>query len=126
MLNFGGLTMKPITKNMIRGAFIALGLTVAGVGAANAGEWRINASRCPDLREDRYDRNHDHGRADRREDRRDERVVNCPARAWYYVPDRAERRGFRAGPPPRQVYIHSDGRHYYRGDRGAMITLRID
>ena len=117
--------MKPITKNMIRGAFVALGLTVAGVGAANAGEWRVNANKCPDLREDRYDRAHNNGWRDRREDRRDERVVNCPSRAWYYVPSRGERRGYYATPRPREVIVDRDGRHFYRGERGAMITLRI-
>lgn len=117
--------MKFLPKNLIRGAFIAVGLTLAGVGAASAGEWRVNAAQCPDLREDRRDRMHDRGRADRREDRRDERVVNCPSRAWYYVPSRGERRGYYSAPRPREVIVYRDGRHFYRGPRGAMITLRI-
>jgi len=46
-------------------------LTLAAAGTASAGEWRLDPSRCPDLREDRIDQRVDYGRADRREDIRD-------------------------------------------------------
>lgn len=117
--------MHATKKKLIRGALVALGLGLLGAGAASAGEWRVNPAKCPDLREDYWDRQYDHGRADRREDRRDERVVNCPARAWYYVRDRGERRGYYSHPRPREVIVYRDGRHYYRGGGGALLTLRI-
>ncbi len=66
-------------------------LTLAAAGTASAGEWRLDPARCPDLREDRIDQRVDYGRADRREDIRDMREVNCPASAWTYVPSRGER-----------------------------------
>lgn len=117
--------MHAISKNLIRGAIVAAGLAIAGTGAASAGEWRLNPNKCPDLREDRWDRREDHGRYDRREDRRDERVINCPARAWYYVPSRGERHGYYSHPRPREVIVYRDGRHFYRGDRGVLLSLRI-
>lgn len=117
--------MHATKKKLIRGALVALGFGLLGAGAASAGEWRVNPAKCPDLREDYWDRQYDHGRADRREDRRDERVVNCPARAWYYVRDRGERRGYYSHPRPREVIVYCDGRHYYRGGGGALLTLRI-
>ena len=117
--------MHAIRNNILRSAVVAMGFGLLGAGAASAGEWRVDANKCPDLREDYRDRQHDHGRADRREDRRDERVVNCPARAWYYVRDRGERRGYHSHPRPTEVIIYRDGRHFYRGDRGALLTLRI-
>ena len=127
--------MKTMTKRMIRGGLVAAGLmTLVPVGAAVAGEWRINARQCPDLREDRRDARHNDGYRDRREDRRDERVVNCPARAWYYVRDRGERRGYEP-PRPRSVVVYDgylDGRsyadreYYYRNDRGSLIRLGVD
>lgn len=46
------LIMHAIRKNFIRSAVIALGLGLLGTGAASAGEWRLNANKCPDLRED--------------------------------------------------------------------------
>lgn len=127
--------MKTMTKKMIRGGLIAAGLmTLVPAGAAVAGEWRINARECPDLREDRRDARRDNGWRDRREDRRDERVVQCPARAWYYVRDRGERRNW-TPPRPRDVVVYDnyrDGRdyasrdYYYRNDRGSLIRLGVD
>lgn len=116
--------MHATTKSFLRGALVAAGLAIAGTGVASAGEWRINANKCPDLREDRWDRRDDHGRADRREDRRDERVINCPARAWYYVRDRGERRGYHSYRRPDEIIVYRGG-HYYRDDRGSLLTLHI-
>lgn len=118
--------MKSMTKRMIRSGLIAAGLmTLVPAGAAFAGEWRVNPRACPDIREDWRDARHDNGWRDRREDRRDHRVVRCPARAWYYVPDRYERRSARPGRPT-EVIILRDGNPYYRNSRGGLVRLGID
>jgi hypothetical protein len=117
--------MHALSKNFIRTAAVAIGLSLAGVGAAHAGEWRVNPAKCPDLREDRQDRRHNDGWRDRREDRRDERVINCPARAWYYVPSRGERRGYYSSPRPRDIFVDRRGERYYRDNRGVRLTLRL-
>lgn len=124
--------MKSMTKRMIRGGMVAAGLmTLVPAGAAFAGEWRIEARECPDLREDRRDDRRGNGWGDRREDRRDERVVNCPAHAWHYVPDRGERRNW-TPPHPREVVVYGnrdyrDRRdYYYRNGRGSLIRLNLD
>jgi hypothetical protein len=117
--------MHVLTKKLVRGVAVAAGLSLAGIGAASAGERRINANKCPDLREDRRDDHHNFGRHDRRESRRDERVVNCPASAWYYVPGPYERRGFYSTPRPAEVIIHADGGRFYRDRNGVLLALRI-
>jgi hypothetical protein len=116
--------MHALSKKLIRTAILAVGLSVIGVGAASAGEWRVSANKCPDLREDRRDDHHYFGRHDRRESRRDERVVNCPASAWYYVPGPRERQGFYSTPRPAEVIVHADGRHFYRNG-SVLLALRI-
>jgi hypothetical protein len=119
--------MKSMTKRIIRSGLVAAGLTMlVPVGAAVAGEWRLDARACPDLREDRRDMRRDRGRYDRREDRRDARVINCPARAWYYVPDRYERRSDWRPARPREVVIFRDGRPYYRDTRGGLVSLNLN
>jgi hypothetical protein len=119
--------MKSMTKRIIRSGLVAAGLmTLVPVGAAVAGEWRLDARACPDLREDRRDLRRDRGRYDRREDRRDARVVHCPARAWYYVPDRYERRSDWRPARPREVIIYRDGRPYYRDPRGGLVSLNLN
>jgi Ni/Co efflux regulator RcnB len=110
-------------KRFARTLALAVGLSIAAPMAAHAGEWRIDARKCPDLREDRRDARHNDGWRDRREDRRDQRVINCPSRAWYYVKYRGERGA--APPRPRDVYIERDGRHYYRDYRGNLVNLSI-
>jgi hypothetical protein len=117
--------MHALTKKLIRSGAVAVGLSLAGIGAASAGEWRIKANKCPDLREDRWDKHHYHGRSDRREDWRDEHVVKCPASAWYYVPGPHERRGFYSTPRPVEVIVHADGGHFYRDRHGVLLALRI-
>src|SRR5690349_22667911 len=105
-------------KTLARTLAVAVGVTTLAPLAmtASAGEWRINARACPDLREDARDARRDNGWRDRAEDRRDHRVINCPARAWYYVRYRGERG---ATPPrPREIVTYRDGRHYYRNYRG--------
>lgn len=96
--------MRMLTKHAV--AAIAGAGLMLGAAPAFAGEWRIDAKRCYDLREDRRDaresrrdERYDHGRRDVREDRydrrdqrRDRAVTVCPRAAFYYVPDRHERR----------------------------------
>lgn len=68
-------------------AMIGAGI-VLGASPAFAGEWRLDARHCGDLREDRRDARVDYGRPDRREDRRDRAVTVCPRSAFVYVSDR--------------------------------------
>ncbi len=120
-------------KKVIAG-LVGAGL-VLGVAPAFAGEWKLNPRACPDLVEDRYDRiedrrdaRRDYGRRDRREDRADRRenrrdraVTVCPLRAFYYAPDRYDRRA-RQGRSDRygRAYGHSNSR------RHARLPLRYD
>jgi len=117
--------MKNLTKRIIRGGLVAAGLMTLAPMAAYAGEWRLNARECPDLREDRQDYRRDRGWADRREDRRDARVIRCPARAWHYVRYRGDNRYY-VPPRPREVIVYRDGRGYYRDQRGALVQLDPD
>lgn len=119
--------MKNLTKKLIRTGALALGvMTLAPM--ANAGEWRLNAERCPDIREDWRDMRRDNGWRDRQEDRRDYRVINCPARAWTYHPSRGERwkESRYRNDYPRQVYLYSNGRVYERNRRGDLVNLGIN
>jgi len=113
-------------KTLARTAAVAIGLSTLAPLAmtASAGEWRINARECPDLREDARDYRRDNGWRDRAEDRRDARVIKCPARAWTYI----RYRGERGAPPPRprQIMIDRFGHEYYRDYRGRMIALEVD
>lgn len=111
--------------------FLALsalaGLTAACAGSAQAapGEWRLDPRRCPDLVEDRVDRRVTRGRADLREDRRDARVINCPARAWVWT---GSRRGVRTDParPAVTAITVRPGGYYYRPRRGAdFVAVRL-
>lgn len=117
--------MKNTTKHLIRGGLVAVGLMTLAPMAAFAGEWRVDVRECPDLREDVQDYRHDRGWADRREDRRDARVIKCPARAWHYVRYRGERSHY-VPPRPREVIVYRDGRGYYRDQRGALVLLDTD
>lgn len=86
-------------------ALVGAGL-VLGVSPAFAGEWRLDARRCADVREDwrdarenrrdeRYDysrRDRREDRYDRREDRRDRAVTVCPRSAFVYVDNRYDSR----------------------------------
>ena len=109
----------------------------ASAPAAQAGQWRFEPSRCPDLvedyrdrRESRRDERFDRGpldrledRVDRRESRRDERVTVCPASAWVWDGPRRHRP---ARPAAAIVYYDARARHYYhyghhhRGPRGRV------
>ena len=116
-------------------AVCAVGCVSAGQPAA-AGEWRLDASSCPDLvedvrdrRESRRDERYDHGRRDRvedridrRESRRDERLTVCPRRAWAW-----HGRGYRSARPEAAViYYNARERHFYRyGPRRARIRVVV-
>ncbi|MDZ7629576.1 MAG: hypothetical protein U5J99_14340 [Parvularculaceae bacterium] len=121
----------------IAAALLGAGL-VLGAAPAFAGEWRLDRSRCPDLgedrrdaRESRRDERYDYSRRDvredrydRRESRRDRAVTVCPRSAFYYAPDRHERRraDFRA--PRLRLSYDRDYRMNYRYDDGVRIYLR--
>lgn len=125
--------MKKLLVGLI-GAGIAL-----SAAPAFAGEWRLQANRCGDLIEDRYDRQEDrrdarvdHGRydriedrADRRENRRDERITVCPRSAFVYVPSRYEKRAHGHYTPARLALSYDRRlRLYYRYDHGRKIYVR--
>jgi len=55
--------------------------------ATVTGKWVLNPAACNDIREDVYDARRTESRGDRREDRRDQRVADCPASAYTFVPD---------------------------------------
>ncbi|MEO1038441.1 MAG: hypothetical protein AAFX09_02770 [Pseudomonadota bacterium] len=110
-----------------------IGLTVGALIAAAcvsepaeaSGYWTLNARQCPDLIEDRRDQRITWSRADRREDVRDARRVNCPAHAYHWVPAhgaRHVRRELRGGAV---VFVSPRGRYVVRDHRGRDIDVRI-
>ena len=117
--------MSNMTNRIARAGLLAASLMTLAPMAEWAGEWRVNARACPDLREDMRDYRDDRGWRDRREDRRDVRVIRCPARAWYYVSYPGERSRY-IPPRPREIVIDRFGREYYRDNRGALVYLDID
>ncbi len=112
-------------KTTIIAAMIALfTMGLLPVSSASAGEWRLDPRRCPDLREDIRDSRITWSRRDAREDRRDRRVVNCPARAWVYVPGRFE--FLRRRPPhPGAVAVYVGPKGYYRRHDGRDVTIKV-
>lgn len=112
-------------------ALLALAGSVLATGAASAGTWHLNAGACPDLREDRIDARYDQGRYDRREDRRDRSVIDCPIRAWSYEPDRWERdrrymRIAEQSRSPGLVYVARNGDYYVRDYRGQTRWIDVE
>ena len=120
-------------------ALIGAGL-VLGAAPAFAGEWRLDARRCADIREDwrdarenRRDERHDYGRRDRaedrydrREDRRDRAVTVCPRSAFVYVSDHDYRRGGdRRHDSDRYGHDH-DRYGHGRGYREPQLKLSYD
>lgn len=118
-------------------AMIGAGLML-GTAPAFAGDWRLDASRCHDLREDRRDaresrrderydvsrRDVREDRYDRRESRRDRAITVCPRAAFHYVPDRHERR--RADWRAPRLTLAYDREHglYYRRHNGVRVYVR--
>src|SRR5262245_45436548 len=95
--------MNSFCKRTIRGSLIAAGLILGGIGAASAGEWRLDPEKCPALHE-----NHiilSNGGA---AGIRDQAVITCPTRAWFYVRG-ADDSKFDLDPPrPTQVVAMLD------------------
>lgn len=107
----------------------------ASAPAAQAGQWRFEPTRCPDLvedyrdrRESRRDERYTRGpidriedRIDRRESRRDERVTICPASAWVWDGPRRLRTARPAAP---SVYYDARAYRYYRvGPRKTRVHI---
>lgn len=53
--------------------------------ATVSGKWVLDPRKCRDIREDVRDARVTQGRRDRREDRQDQRVADCPASAYTFV-----------------------------------------
>lgn len=120
----------------IAAALLGAGLML-GAAPAMAGEWRLDARRCADIREDRrdarenrrderYDRSprdvHE-DRYDRREDRRDRAITACPRTAFYYVPSRGESYAPRRAPRLQLAYDR-ELRLHFRYVHGRRIYVR--
>lgn len=91
------------------------------------GHFVVYARACPDLREDRRDRRHNTGWRDRREDRRDSRVIDCPSRAWDYIPSRREERAGRTGERlrPDRAYLDRRTGGYYVETRWGAVPVQV-
>ncbi len=91
------------------------------------GYFVVNAAACPDLREDRRDARRTQGRRDRIEDRRDRRVLDCPPRAWDYVPSRREAVAGRTGDQLRPDVAYWDQRsnRYYAQTRWGAVPVHV-
>ena len=91
------------------------------------GHFVVYANACPDLREDRRDRRYDTGWRDRREDRRDRRVIDCPDRAWDYVPSRREARDGRTGDRlrPQVAYLDRHSGAYFAETRWGAVPVQV-
>lgn len=84
-------------------------------------DWRLDPRLCPDLVEDRYDRRVAYSRRDVREDYRDARIVNCPARAWVWTGPTYGARFHPARPVVNAIRI-SRGAYYYAPHRNAALV----
>ena len=91
------------------------------------GHFLVYIGSCPDLREDRRDRRVYEGRRDLREDRRDRRLIECPHRAWDYVPSRRELRQGRTGDRLRPTLAYLDRRsgQYFTETRWGAVPVYV-
>ena len=124
--------MKKFIAGML-GAGLVLG------APAFAGEWRLDARRCADIREDwrdarenRRDERVDYSRRDRvedrydrREDRGDQAITICPRSAFVYVSDRSDRRHNWRDDDRRGDDWRGDDWRGYR-EREPRLELRYD
>jgi len=134
--------MKLIAKLAMAAAFAGLAATALpsaaeaqrGYGHGHGRGWNgpeghflVYVRSCPDLREDRRDRRFNEGRADRREDRRDSRVIECPRRAWEYVPSRRELRAGRTGERlrPNVAYLDRRSGEYFVETRWNDVPVYV-
>lgn len=110
----------------IAAATLLASIGMAGfAGAASAGTWHVNATACPDLRNDRFSDRYFNRLGDRGSDFRDRAVIDCPARAWRYYPDRYERRDLRRMATPGRVYLDRSGRYYAIDRRGTSYGINV-
>jgi hypothetical protein len=128
--------MRSLTTKLL-GAVLGAGL-VLSAAPAFAGEWRLDRARCGDIREDgrdaresRRDERYDNSRRDvredrydRRESRRDRAITVCPRSAFYYAPDRHERRRGDWRAPRLALAYDRDHRLHYRHYDGVRIYVR--
>jgi hypothetical protein len=91
------------------------------------GHFLVNARACPDLREDFRDRRQSYGRYNRHSDWRDRRVLECPPRAWSYVPSYRERRMGRTGDQLRPDVAYFDRRtgQYAVQTRWGAVPVQV-
>lgn len=111
---------------------------VIAVSGSTAG-WYLNANRCPDLIEDRADRREDRrdarvitgvrdlreDRRDRAENRRDEAVLNCPASAWTWTGTTYSKSYHPARPAATRIYYNPTKRQYYRRVGGKTVIVKL-
>ncbi|MGX6648564.1 hypothetical protein ACWCOP_11560 [Maricaulaceae bacterium MS644] len=92
------------------------------------GYFVVYAAACPDLREDRRGARGHQGRRDRFEDRRDRQVLDCPPRAWEYVPSRREAVAGRTGDRLRPDVAYWDHRsnRYYAQTRWGAVPVHVE
>ncbi|MFP4520286.1 MAG: hypothetical protein ACLFQ5_12625, partial [Oceanicaulis sp.] len=104
------------------------------------GYFVVHARACPDLREDLRDHRRartyrhnrrgyePHHRGYGRPDWRDRRVLQCPSRAWDYVPSRREARAGRDGRRlhPGVAYWDARTNRYYVETRWGAAPVHVD
>jgi len=112
-----------LTPKYLLSALALAGLVGCATASAEAGEWRLDPRRCPDLREDFRDSQRITGWRDLREDVRDRRSVNCPASAWVWVNDRGRVVHTRPGRPDAVVVRFQPDRRPYHRRGGRDVTL---
>ncbi|MHA6289079.1 hypothetical protein [Maricaulis sp. CAU 1757] len=120
--------MMPL-KSVVSAAALAVAGTFVVAGPASAGTWYVDASTCPDLREDLRDQRRGYGRQSLH-DRRDRAQINCPTRSWSYEPSRWDDRrdylrdGAHNGSPG-VIRVGRDGRYYRTGHYGEQIAVDV-
>ncbi len=62
-------------------------IPIVRIPATVTGTWVLDPLACPDIREDIRDSRITTSRADRREDRRDRRLIDCPPSAYRFIPN---------------------------------------
>ncbi|HHL42369.1 MAG TPA: hypothetical protein ENJ42_02020 [Hellea balneolensis] len=107
--------------------------------APGAGHWVLNPNKCPDLREDRRQRRamrkdeaYDRSLYDvvedwfeREEQRRDEAVTRCPARAWEWHGPRYRPHIHPARPVAVNIYYHPTRHVYYHKNGRRRVVIRF-
>ncbi len=122
-------------------AALAACTTPASAAGRTHGQWVLDASRCPDLIEDRLDRRESRrdeafdrnrrdvieDRFDRRESRRDEMVTRCPASAWVWQGSAWRSSMHPARPAAVRVYYNANARNYYRygNQNNRVVIIRL-